>query len=54
VDRNSLGQHFIIDSFEQGSIPSKPSKLKNVENHKVGPTAFLELFAGTVRLSEAM
>ena len=54
LDRNSLGQHFFIDSFEQGSIPSKPSKLKNVENHKVGPTAFLELFAGTVRLSEAM
>jgi len=54
LDRNSLGEHFFIDSFEQGSIPSKPSKLKKVENHKVGPTAFLELFAGTARLSEAI
>ena len=36
LDRNSLGEHFFIDSFEQGSIPSKPSKLKKAENHKVG------------------
>ena len=54
LDRNSLGEHFLIDSFEQGCIPSKPSKLKKVNGHDRGPTAVLELFAGTARLSDAV
>ena len=37
-------------------LPNHPSceKGREPQGHKVGPTAFLELFAGTARLSEAI
>eukprot|EP00435_Cladocopium_sp_Y103_P061503 s490_g23.t1 len=51
---NTLGEHFFIDSFEQGHHPSSPSKPKKTNADNFGATAFLELFAGTAQLSEAV
>lgn len=54
VDRNSLGEHFFIDSFEQGNHSSSSSKPVPPATRTFGTSAFLELFAGTAHLSDAV